>query len=385
MATTTLPAQVDAWLQEVWASRGTDLLVTADAPPLIRIDGSLTPLTSVPPLTTALAEKLVNGLLSPQQRAELEAGTEVDFSFTWRDQARIRGNAFRQRGSATVALRVVPHQIPTFDDLRAPEAVRRFGDLRQGMVLVTGPTGSGKSTTLAALIDHVNQTRPCHIVTIEDPMEYVHTHKRAAVSQREVGSDTTSFEAALRSALREDPDVILVGEMRDLESIQFALTLAETGHLVFGTLHTNDSAQAIDRLVDVFPGARQAQIRVQLANALSGVVYQRLVPMIGGGMVAAYEVLVATPAIRNLIREGKSNQLRNVVATHQSEGMQTLEGSLTELVASELIAHDDAIAVSAYPKEVGRSPMAVVSPPMPPELVALATDQSQPKRRLARR
>jgi twitching motility protein PilT len=227
--------------------------------------------------------------------------------------------------------------------------------LKQGLVLVTGPTGSGKSTTLASLIDAINEQRPVHILTIEDPIEYVHQHKRSAVNQREVGEDTQSFAAALRNALREDPDIILVGEMRDLESIQFALTLAETGHVVFATLHTNDTSQAIDRLIDVFPSDRQAQIRVQLANSLTSVVHQRLLPRLTGGMVAAFEVLVATPPVRNLIKEGKTNQLRNQVLTGQRDGMQTLEMSLKQLVESGTVSHDDALAQSQFPREIRRA------------------------------
>jgi twitching motility protein PilT len=223
-----------------------------------------------------------------------------------------------------------------------------------GLVIVTGPTGSGKSTTLAAMIDYINRYRRCHIVTIEDPIEYVHANHRSAVSQREVGTDTESFQRALRSVLREDPDVLLVGEMRDLESIATTLTIAETGHLVFATLHTNDSAQAIDRIVDIFPSDRREQIQVQLASTLEGVIYQRLVPRIGGGLVAAYEVLMANHAVRNLVREGKTRQLRNVVSTHQADGMQTLEMGLNALMAEDLIEYDTALRVSLYPKEVAR-------------------------------
>ena len=219
---------------------------------------------------------------------------------------------------------------------------------------MTGPTGAGKSTTLASIVDWINTNRALHILTIEDPIEYVHDHKRSAVNQREVGEDTDSFGQALRSALREDPDVILVGEMRDLESIRFALTLAETGHLVFATLHTNDTAQSVDRLVDVFPGDQQPQIRVQLANTLTGIVHQRLLPQIAGGMVAAYEVLVANSPVRNLIKDGKSNQLRNQVITGQSVGMQTLELSLNELVHGGLVSYDEAVARSGFPREIDR-------------------------------
>jgi twitching motility protein PilT len=233
--------------------------------------------------------------------------------------------------------------------------VQRFAELKQGLVFVTGPTGSGKSTTLASIIDWINTNRAVHIITVEDPIEYVHEHKRSAVNQREVGEDTETFAAALRSCLREDPDVILVGEMRDLESIRFALTLAETGHVVFATLHTNDTAQAVDRLIDVFPGDQQPQIRVQLASTLTGVVYQRLVPRIDGGMVAAYEVLTGTVPVRNLVKEGKASQLRNNIVMGMHDGMQTLEMSLTELVAAGVVSYEDAVARSLFPRDVKRS------------------------------
>jgi twitching motility protein PilT len=228
--------------------------------------------------------------------------------------------------------------------------------MHQGLVLVTGPTGSGKSTTLASLVDKVNAERACHIITIEDPIEYVHDHKRAMVSQREVGLDTLSFPDALRSSLREDPDVLLVGEMRDLESIRFALSIAETGHLVFASLHTNDTAQALSRIVDVFPGEQQAQVRTQLAAALTGIVYQRLLPRLGGGLVSAHEVLVANTAVRNLIKEGKTHQLRNALVTGQREGMVTFEQSLNSLIASGAISYDDAVTRSLYPRDLERSP-----------------------------
>jgi twitching motility protein PilT len=227
--------------------------------------------------------------------------------------------------------------------------------LPRGLVLVTGPTGSGKSTTLASIIDRINDTRSLHVLTIEDPIEYLHVHKMSAVTQREIGLDSPSFERALRSALREDPDVLLLGEMRDTESIQTALTMAETGHLVFSTLHTNDAAQAIDRMIDVFPDWRQDQIRVQLAASLSAVIAQRLIPRIGGGRVAAFEVLVATHPVRNLIREGKSNQLLNIMATNQGEGMQTLEVNLAALIAAGTITYEDALEVSVHPKELDRA------------------------------
>jgi twitching motility protein PilT len=350
--------RADHLLEQLWDSKGTDLLITPGVSPMIRVDGDLVRMDGLGPLTGEDTAGLVAQLLTQAQNDLFGTREEVDFSFTWRAQARLRGNAFRTKGEAALSLRLIPHTIPTFEDLRIPPVIERFSQLRQGLVLVTGPTGAGKSTTLASMIERINATRACHIITIEDPIEYVYEHKMAAVNQREVGDDTESFPRALRSALREDPDVLLVGEMRDLESIQFALTIAETGHLVFATLHTNDTAQALDRIVDVFPADRQAQIRVQLANALTGIVYQRLVPRTAGGLVAAYEVLVANSAVRNLVKEGKTNQLRNVVGTHQSEGMQTLEKSLSALVADGTIDLETARLVSLYPKEVEAPPAA---------------------------
>ncbi len=304
---------------------------------------------------------------------------ELDFSFNWEDQARFRGNAYHQRGSVALSLRLIPYRIPSFDELGLPTGMRKWVELPQGLVLVTGPTGSGKSTTIAAMLDSINEHRPCHIITIEDPIEYVHRHKQAAVSQREIGIDTDSFAQALRSALREDPDVLLVGEMRDPETIQTALTIAETGHLVFATLHTNDAGQAVDRVVDVFPGDKQSQIRVQLAASLTGIVSQRLLPRIGGGRVAAFEVLTATFAVRNLIREGKSSQLRNVVSTAGKHGMQTLESSLSQLVlgrhrrlrgrgrAQPVPGRDQPIGPprpGRFPRRVGEASRSVTSVPL---------------------
>jgi twitching motility protein PilT len=344
--------RIDGLLDELWQAHGTDLLLTAGLPPQIRVHGTLHGIVGQSVLTADDTDALLADLLTPEQAMAWVATHEYDFSFSWRDHARIRGNAFSQRGATAIALRMIPREIPTMAQLGLPPIMSEFARQHQGLVLVTGPTGSGKSTTLAAIIDQINTDRACHIITIEDPIEYVHEHKQSAVNQREVGSDTSSFADALRSALREDPDVLLVGEMRDLESIRFALTIAETGHLVFATLHTNDTAQSLGRIIDVFPGEQQAQVRVQLAAALTGIVYQRLVPRIGGGLVAAYEVLVADSAIRNLIKEGKTHQLRNSLVTGQREGMVTFEQSLSSLVQSGQISYEDAVARSLYPKEV---------------------------------
>ena len=343
---------VERLLTALWELKGSDLLLTPGVAPMVRRDGRLERLPGEDALSAQDTGRLFRALLNDRQAEEFARESEIDFSFSWHDRARLRVNGFRQRGSVAVALRMIPYGLPQLAELAIPEAVVAFTELPQGLVLVTGPTGSGKSTTLAALIDRINASRPCHILTIEDPIEYVHPHKVAAVNQREVGTDTESFPRALRSALREDPDVLLVGEMRDLETIQTALTIAETGHLVFATLHTNDTAQALDRIVDVFPGDQQGQIRVQLANALTGIVYQRLLPRVGGGRAAAYEVLVATPAVRNLIREGKARQLRNILATGSRDGMQTIEQSLTSLVADGVVEHAVAAAASVHPHEV---------------------------------
>jgi twitching motility protein PilT len=347
-------ADIDVWLEELWELRGTDLLLTAGAPPLIRVDGEMRPVTGGEMFSPISVERVVKEVIGPDLVASYESEREIDFAFSWKQRARLRCNAFHQRDTCSLALRIIPFEIPGFAQLGLPQAVEALVELPMGLVIVTGPTGSGKSTTLAAMIDYINRYRRCHIVTIEDPIEYVHANHRSAVSQREVGTDTESFSRALRSVLREDPDVLLVGEMRDQESIATTLTIAETGHLVFATLHTNDSAQAIDRIVDIFPSDRREQIQVQLASTLEGVIYQRLVPRIGGGLVAAYEVLMVNHAVRNLVREGKTRQLRNIVSTHQSEGMQTLEMGLNALMAEDLIEYDTALRVSLYPKEVER-------------------------------
>jgi twitching motility protein PilT len=345
---------IDAYLSQLWERGGTDLLLTVGVPPLLRIDGSMRPAEGAAILDAAAVEGIVTSLLPPEVNEEFLREKDADFSFSWQDRARLRANVFVQRGSMGLSLRLIPIKIPSFEELGLPPAIERFVRVSRGLVLATGPTGAGKSTTLASMIDRINQERRCHIITIEDPIEYVHKHNLAAINQREVGQDTSSFVRGIRSALRADPDVLLVGEMRDLETIQTTLTMAETGHLVLGTLHTNDTSQAVDRLVDVFPTGRQAQIRVQLANSLTGIVYQQLLPKIGGGQVAAFEILAATHATRSLIRDGKSNQLRNMLLTGQADGMQTLEASLTELVARGQITYEDALSRSLYPKEVGR-------------------------------
>jgi twitching motility protein PilT len=320
------------------------------------VQGELVPVPGHPVLHGGDTQELLAGLLSPEQASSWDSSCEYDFSFSWRDLARVRGNAYSQRGFTAIALRVIPQRIPTPTELGLPPVLGDLARRHQGLILVTGPTGSGKSTTLASIINQINIERPCHILTIEDPIEYVYAHERATVSQREVGTDTHSFNDALRSALRSDPDVLLVGEMRDLESIQFALTIAETGHLVFSTLHTNDTSQAVSRVIDVFPAEQQTQVRTQLSAALTAIVYQRLLPRVGGGLVGAFEVLVANSAVRNLIKDAKTHQLRNSVVTGQRDGMMTLEQSLSGLIRAGLATYDDAVARSLYPKDIEVAP-----------------------------
>jgi twitching motility protein PilT len=338
-------------LRAVIERNGTDLVLTIGSHPLLRVDGAMVAATDLAVIDDAMMEEALGRVLDGEQLAQLKDDRDLDFAFSFAD-ARFRVNAFFERGRPAVALRLLHNVIPTFDDLGMPASVRELAKLKQGLVLFTGPTGAGKTTSMAALIEAVNTTRPCHIVTIEDPIEFLHSNKRSVVHQREVGIDTQSFERALRAALREDPDVVLVGEMRDNESIAITLTLAETGHLVLSSLHTNDAPQALDRIVDVFPGERQAQIRLQLASTLAAIVAQRLVPRIGGGRVAVYEVLLSTPAVSNLIREGKTRHLRNAMQMALGAGHQTLEMSLNELLAAGVITQETATATAFVPHEV---------------------------------
>jgi twitching motility protein PilT len=342
---------LEALLRAVADCGGTDMLLTAGTEPLVRVDGALRPAAGFAAIDDDTMERILHALLDDEQHAQLEHDRDLDFAFSHED-SRFRGNAFFERGRRALALRLMHSRIPSFDEILLPHAVRDLSRLHQGLVLFTGPTGSGKSTSMAALVDAINATRPCHVITIEDPIEYLHQNRRAIVHQREVGVDAQSFARALRAALREDPDVVLVGEMRDLESIAITLTLAETGHLVLSSLHTNDAAQALDRIVDVFPAERQAQIRLQLASVLSGVVAQRLVPRTGGGLVAAYEVLIATSAVSNLIREGKTRQIRNAMQMGIASGNQTLEMSLNALAADGVITADTALATAFVPHEI---------------------------------
>ncbi|MDP9325105.1 MAG: PilT/PilU family type 4a pilus ATPase, partial [Candidatus Dormibacteraeota bacterium] len=319
---------------------------------MIRVDGVLVELGSAP-LTAEGIQAAMIELVTKDQLLTLQRERQLDFAISLGKGIRLRANAFFQQDSISLAMRLLPSQIPTMADLNLPEIARGFIDLPQGLILVTGPTGAGKSTTLAAMVGAINNRRSCHIITVEDPIEYVHTKIKAIVDQREVGRDATSFPQALRAVFREDPDVVLIGEMRDLETISSAVSIAETGHLVLATMHTNDSAQAIDRILDVFPGGEQQQIRTQLAASLAGVIYQQLLPAVGGGRVAAFEVLVASSAIRNLIKDGKTNQIRNVLQTSLREGMQTLERSLSDLYKEGLVTLESAWSRSLHPHEIG--------------------------------
>ena len=334
--------RIEILLEEVVRKRASDLHLQVGLPPMLRIDGALVPATNQPALNEAMVETLVFQILSVEQKQILEKDKEFDFSFSFGDLGRFRVNAFHERGNLAAALRLIPNEMKTVHELGMPSVVNSFADFPRGLVLVTGPTGSGKSTTLAALIDKINSERATHIITIEDPIEFTHRSKRSVVVQREVHYDTYSFGAALRSSLRQDPDVVLIGEMRDLETISAAITIAETGHLVFATLHTNSAAQSIDRMIDVFPPHQQPQIRAQLANILMGSCAQRVVPAIGGGRVVAAEVLVANPAVRNIIREGKSHQLDAIIQTSSAQGMQTMDRTLVSLVQSGTVTYDNA-------------------------------------------
>src|SRR5438128_7919458 len=320
-------AALQSALQAVVSVVGTDLVLTIGSRPMIRLDGLIHEVENQPDIDEALMDQYLSDLLDGDQRDDLERNRDEDFAFSY-GIYRFRGNVFYQRGLPAVALRLIQSTIPTFDEIGLPQSVRDLVPIKQGLILFCGPTGSGKSTTMATLTDAINATRSCHILTIEDPIEYLHENRAAVVHQREVGIDAQSFERALRAALREDPDVVLVGEMRDPESIAITLTLAETGHLVLSSLHTNDAPQALDRIVDVFTAERQGQVRLQLASTLAAVVNQRLVPRIGGGLMAVYEVLIATSAVSNLIREGKTRQLRNAMQMALAAGTQPLEMSL---------------------------------------------------------
>jgi twitching motility protein PilT len=320
-------------LLEVIDRRASDLHITAGAPPTVRVRGRLVPMEGFPVLTPNDTREIVYSILSEGQRQRFENNWQIDFAYQIPGRARFRVNAYMQRSAVGAALRLIPFDVVPLERLGLPAAVAEFANRPRGLVLVTGPTGSGKSTTLASLIDVINATREEHIMTVEDPIEFLHSHKKCIVNQRELGSDATSFAEALKGALRQDPDVILVGEMRDMETIGTAITAAETGHLVFATLHTQDTPQTIDRIIDVFPSEQQGQVRAMLSVALQGIMTQMLLPTAdGAGRCVAAEVLVPTPAVRNLIRESKTHQIYSVLQTGASHGMQTMDAALAQLV-----------------------------------------------------
>lgn len=341
-------------LRIIVEKKASDLHIVVGSPPTLRIQGALTPLIEYGLVTIDQAATFVNTILSGSQKETYAHNKELDFSYKFGDLGRFRVNVYHQKGSPAASLRLIPSKVPTINDLRLPSMVHNFTQLRQGLVLVTGPTGHGKSSTLSAIIEEINQSRAEHIVTIEDPIEFVYTSKQSIISQRELHADTHSWDVALRSVLREDPDIVLVGEMRDFETISAAITVAETGHVVLATLHTNSAAQTIDRIVDVFPEHQQSQIRMQLSNSLEVVLSQRLVPTLDGGRVPATEILLGNSAVRNTIREGKSHQIDNIIQTSSEIGMMTLESSLANWVKNGSISMEVAKEYALRPMELTR-------------------------------
>lgn len=360
MAAPTLNALLKAMVEQ----GGSDLHITISSPPQIRVDGKLRPL-NVPPLSPTDTKQIAYSILTDIQKHRLEEDLEIDFSFGIKGLSRFRANVFLQRGAVAAVFRTIPYEIRTFRELNLPTVVEKLADKPRGLILVTGPTGSGKSTTLAAILDKINKERHEHMITIEDPVEYIHQHQSCLVNQREVHADTHSFSAALRSALRQDPDVVLIGEMRDLETIESALRIAETGHLTFATLHTNSAAQTINRIIDVFPAHQQSQVRAQLSLVLEGILCQTLLPKANGqGRAMAMEILVPTPAIRNLVREDKIHQIYGMMQTGQSKyGMQTFNQSLASLHFKRMITLQVALSRSSNPEElqelISRGPAAL--------------------------
>ncbi len=346
--------EIEKLLEIVFNKKASDLHLVPGVPPTLRVNGELTPITGQNVLSPEETEQLVFSLVNEEQKEILLVNKEIDFSFSYQNQGRFRVNAYYQRGNLAAALRLLPAKIPSIDELKLPEICHQFVKLKQGFILVTGPTGHGKSTTLAAIIDEINQNRAVHIVTIEDPIEYAFNHQKAIVSQREIRTDTHSWRIALRSCLREDPDVVMIGEMRDYETIAAALTIAETGHLVFATLHTNSASQSIDRIVDVFPEHQQSQVRMQLSNTLEAILSERLLPCLEGGRIPAMEILVTTSAVQNTIREGKTHLIDNIIQTSAELGMMTLEMDLVRLVKQGKISLDVAKAFSLRPQELMR-------------------------------
>ena len=358
------PPTLNAMLKSMVEQGGSDLHITTNSPPQIRVDGKLKPL-NVPPLNPTDTKQIAYSILTDIQKHRLEEDLEIDFSFGIKGLARFRANVFHQRGATAAVFRTIPYEIKTFRELALPTVVEKLSEKPRGLILVTGPTGSGKSTTLAAIIDKINRDRHDHILTIEDPVEFIHRHQNCLVNQREVHADTHGFSQALRSALRQDPDVVLVGEMRDLETIESALRIAETGHLTFGTLHTNSASQTINRVIDVFPAHQQAQVRAQLSLVLEGILCQTLLPKANGkGRVMAMEILIPTAAIRNLVREDKIHQIYGMMQTGQSKyGMQTFNQALASLYFKRHITLQMALTRSSKPDElqeiISRGPAAL--------------------------
>lgn len=346
--------EIQEILEEALRRGASDVHLMVGTYPTIRINGELVPLAKAGDPTPEYIEKLVLGLTTPEQKELLLTNKEIDFSFALGELARFRVNAFYQKGYISAALRLIPSQIPALADLHLPKVLANFSKLRQGLILVTGPTGHGKSTTIASIINEINETRAVHIVTVEDPIEYVYPSRKSLIAQREMHLDTHSWEIALRSALREDPDVVLIGEMRDYETIEAVLTIAETGHLVFATLHTNSASQSVDRVVGVFPENQQAQIQMQLSNVTEAIISQRLIPGIKGGRYPATEILLGTGAVRNVIREGKTHLLDNIIQTSTGVGMNTLENSLADMVKEGKVSLDTALSYSLKSEDLLR-------------------------------
>ncbi len=347
-------ATIQQLLEIVIKRNASDLHLVVGHPPMVRIDGDLQSVDGEEVLSPQSTEAMAFEILSQEQKELFLVNKEIDFSFALGDIARFRVNAYYQKGYISAALRLIPAKIMTIEELGLPKICHDFTKLKQGFILITGPTGHGKSTTIASIIEEINQTRPVHILTIEDPIEYVYTAAKSMVSQRELHLDTHSWEISLRSALREDPDVVLIGEMRDYETISAAITIAETGHLVLATLHTNNAAQTVDRIVDVFPQSQQDQVRLQFSATIAGIISQRLIPAMGGGRVVATEILLATPAVRTTIREGKSHQIDSIIQTSGEQGMVTLDTSLLSLVKAGRVSVETALEYSLRPAELSR-------------------------------
>ncbi|MCH9031355.1 MAG: type IV pilus twitching motility protein PilT [candidate division Zixibacteria bacterium] len=343
---------MDTLLHQMIEKEASDLHIKVGSPPGYRIDGELKPIEGLDRITVEKSEELAREVVSPERWEEFSKSGDLDFGYSVPKLARFRVNVMKQRGSCSMVIRKIPVEIPTLDELGLPDICRALSEKPRGLVLVTGPTGSGKSTTLAAMVDHVNRTIDGHILTMEDPIEFIHADKKCYVNQREIGADTKDFQSALRRALRQDPDVILIGELRDLETISLATTAAETGHLVLGTLHTTSAMQTVDRLIDAFPHEQQSQIRTQLSLTLQGVISQTLVQKIGGGRVAAHEIMIATDAVRASIRDSKTPQLQNILTTGAKYGMITLEDSLIKLAKSGQITPENAVSYSNNPNLV---------------------------------